>query len=183
MSSIDTSTDTATVAGYLSPQRGIHWRSIIGFELAWLALVYFQSLAIVPALAYLLYGLYRLPNRPRLAVMIIAATGIVTDTLLVSLQVISFSETMLLPGWFLLIWLLFALAAVETMAGFLRPWWLGMLLGATGGPLSYLGGAALSGGILQFPLASWSFVVLVAVWGVIGVILGYSRRFYAQTVK
>jgi hypothetical protein len=72
---------------------------------------------------------------------------------------------------------------VETMAGFLRPWWLGVLLGATGGPLSYLGGAALSGGVLQFPLASGSFVILVAVWAAIGVLLGYSRRFYAQTVS
>jgi hypothetical protein len=180
MSTIGT---TSVAQGYLTPHQGIHWRSIIGFELAWLALVYFQSLAIVPALAYLLYGLYRLPNRPRLAVLIIATTGIALDTLLVSLQIISFSETLLLPGWFLLIWLLFALAAVETMAGFLRPWWLGMLLGAIGGPLSYLGGAALSGGVLQFPLASGSFVILVAVWAVIGVLLGYSRRFYAQTVS
>lgn len=170
-------------AGYLNPHRGIHWRSIIGFELAWLALVYFQTLAIAPALAYLLYGLYILPNRARVAVLLITLAGLAVDAILVSVQVISFSDTGLLPGWFLLIWAVFALAAVETMAGFLRPWWLGFLLGASGGPLSYLGGAALSGGVLQFPLAGWSFVVLVVIWGVIGVILGYSRRFYAQAVN
>ncbi|SNY46155.1 Protein of unknown function [Arsukibacterium tuosuense] len=171
---------SAVPAGYLSPRRGIHWRSIIGFELAWLALVYFQTLAIVPALAYLLYGLYLLPNRARLAVLLITLAGLAVDAILVSLQVISFSGSSLLPGWFLLLWALFSLAAVETMAGFLRPWWLGFLLGASGGPLSYLGGAALSGGVLYFPLAAWSFVVMVIIWGIIGVILGYSRRFYAQ---
>lgn len=180
---MSTASTAPDLSGYLNPHKGIHWRSIIGFELAWLALVYFQSLAIVPALAYLLYGLYLLPNRARLAVMFITLSGITMDAILVSLNVISFSGSLLLPGWFLLVWALFALAAVETMAGFLRPWWLGLLLGASGGPLSYLGGAALSGGVLLFPLASWSFVVLVAAWGAVGVILGYSRRFYAQTVS
>jgi hypothetical protein len=63
----------------------------------------------------------------------------------------------------------------------MRPWWLGLLLGATGGPLSYLGGAALSGEILQFPAGTWSFVVLVVIWGLLGMALGYCRRFYAQT--
>ncbi|MDX1676290.1 DUF2878 domain-containing protein [Arsukibacterium sp.] len=174
---------TTTAEGYLTPHQGIHWRSIIGFELAWLALVYFQGIAALPAVAYLLFGLYHLPNRARLAVIIIAASGIMIDSVLVTLNVMSFSDSSLLPGWFILIWLLFALAAVETMAGFLRPWWLGWLLGATGGPLSYLGGATLSGGELQFPLAPWSFVILVVVWGFIGIILGYSRRLYAQTDK
>lgn len=166
--------------GYLLPRKGVYWRSIIGFELAWLALVYFQSIAIVPALVYLLYGLYLLPNRARTALICIALAGIVIDALLVSLHVISFSHSLLLPGWFLLIWALFALAAVETMAGFLRPWWLGVVLGATGGPLSYLGGAALSGGVLQFPLGAVSFLVLTVVWGLLGLALGYSRRWYAQ---
>ncbi|WP_214000716.1 DUF2878 domain-containing protein [Arsukibacterium sp.] len=174
---------SVAAADYLIPHKGIHWRSIIGFELAWLALVYFQTLAIVPAMGYLLYGVYLLPTRARWAVLLITLAGLGLDAILVSLQVISFSGSSLLPGWFLLIWALFALAAVETMAGFLRPWWLGFLLGASGGPLSYLGGAALSGGVLQFPLAGWSFVVLVVIWGAIGVILGYSRRFYAQTVN
>jgi hypothetical protein len=177
-------TNTSNPAsGYFNPPKGIHWRSIVGFELAWLALVYFQNLAILPAIAYAAYGIYQLPVRARLAVVLIAASGIVIDTALVSMNVISFSGSLLLPAWFMLIWVLFALAAVETMAGFLRPWWLGFLLGASGGPLSYLGGAALSGGALQFPLASGSFVVLVIVWGLLGVALGYSRRFYAQNIN
>ncbi|WP_372626672.1 DUF2878 domain-containing protein [Arsukibacterium sp.] len=177
MSNISTSEPTA---GYLNPPKGIHWRSIIGFELAWLALVYFQSWAIAPAIAYGIYGVYCLPARARMAVLLIGLTGVVIDTVLVSNNIISFSDNALLPVWFILIWFLFALAAVETMSRFLSPWWLGFLLGATGGPLSYLGGAALSGGLLQFPMAHWSFVVLVLVWGSLGVILGYSRRFYVQ---
>lgn len=179
---MNNSTTTAAASGYLTPRKGIFWRAIIGFELGWLALVIFQSLAIVPALAYLLYGLYHLPGRARLAVLCIAMLGIAIDAVLSYFDVISFSHSLLLPAWFLVLWALFALAAVETMASFLRPWWLGVLLGASGGPLSYLGGAALSGGVLQFPLALWSFVILVAVWGVLGVVLGYSRRFYAETI-
>lgn len=168
-------------SGYLIRPRGIYWRAIIGFELGWLALVVLQSMAIVPALAYWLYGMHRLPGRARFAVLLLAAAGMAIDALLSYLGVISFSHSVLLPAWFLVLWALFALAAVETMAGFLRPWWLGVALGASGGPLSYLGGAALSGGVLQFPLGTVSWLVLVAVWGLIGLILGYSRRFYAQT--
>lgn len=178
MSKLDSA---ASHAGYLMPRKSIHWRSIIGFELGWLALVYFQSLAIVPALAYLLYGLYHLPLRARTAVLFITVSGILIDLILSYAGVISFRDSLFLPAWFMVLWALFALAAAETMAAFLRPWWLGVLLGASGGPLSYLGGAALSGGVLQFPLASLSFLVLIVVWGLLGLILGYSRRFYAQT--
>jgi hypothetical protein len=177
-------TDTRVASGhlgYLLPRRGINWRSIIGFELVWLLLVVYQSIAIWPALLYLLYGLYYLPSRARLAVLLTAGLGIAMDALLVWAGVIAFSGSVLIPLWFLVLWTVFALAVVETMAAFMRPWWLGLLLGATGGPLSYLGGAALSGEILQFPAGTWSFVVLVVIWGLLGMALGYCRRFYAQT--
>ena len=56
------------------------------------------------------------------------------------------------------------------------------LLGGVGGPLSYVGGAALSGDALTFPKEQISVLVLVAVWALLALMLGQSRRFYAKAM-
>ncbi|OCW96103.1 hypothetical protein A9165_13275 [Alishewanella sp. HH-ZS] len=157
----------------------LNWRAIIGFELCWFLLVYFQQLAFWPVLAYLLYGSWRLVGtRRRLAVLIIALLGIAIDSALIQLDILSFSLRDSLPLWFWLLWGVFALAVVELLADFLQKPWLAFVLGATGGPLSYIGGAALSGGVLSFPAGYVSYGVLALIWGGLAVLYGQSRRFY-----
>lgn len=157
----------------------LNWRAIIGFELCWFLLVYFQQLAFWPVLAYLLYGLWRLVGaRRRLAVVMIALLGVAIDSALIQLDILSFALRDSLPLWFWLLWGIFALAVVELLADFLQKPWLAFVLGATGGPLSYIGGAALSGGVLSFPAGYLSYGVLALVWGVLAVLYGQSRRFY-----
>lgn len=157
----------------------LNWRAIIGFELCWFLLVYFQQLAFWPVMVYLLYGLSRLVgNKRRIAVVIIALSGIVIDTALIQFEVLSFALRDSLPLWFWLLWGIFALAVVELLADFLQKVWLAFLLGAVGGPLSYIGGAALSGGVLSFPAGYLSFAILAVIWGSLAVIYGYSRRWY-----
>lgn len=157
----------------------LNWRAIIGFELCWFLLVYFQQLAFWPVLAYLLYGLWRLVGtRRRLAVVIIALLGIAIDSALIQLDILSFALRDSLPLWFWLLWGVFALAVVELLADFLQKLWLAFVLGATGGPLSYIGGAALSGGVLSFPAGYVSYGVLALIWGGLAVLYGQSRRFY-----
>ncbi|WP_423185885.1 DUF2878 domain-containing protein [Alishewanella sp. d11] len=158
----------------------IPWRALLGFEVCWFLLVYFQQLAFWPVLLYLLYGLWQLPSRnAQLAVALTAIFGIVVDSLLVFSGILSFAQLAWLPLWFVLLWGIFALALVEVMSRFLTKPWLAALLGGVGGPLSYIGGAALSDGVMSFPAGIWSYVVLTLVWGFLGIIFGYSRRWYA----
>jgi len=158
-----------------------HWRAFIGFQLSWFALIYFQQLAVLPVAIYLIFGLYQLNTAGRIVVLITLVGGIALDSVLLMLNVLQFSGSEWLPLWFLLLWALFALAAVEFMTKLLVRPWVAVLLGGIGGPLSYWSGAALSDGILQFPLGIYSACVLVLAWSVIAVVLGQTRRFYAQT--
>jgi len=158
----------------------LNWRALIGFELCWFLLVFFQQLLFWPVLAYLVYGLWRLPSgKAQLAVLFTAILGIAVDTVLVFAGILSFAQLAWLPLWFLLLWGIFALALIEVMNRFLTNLWLAFALAAVGGPLSYIGGAALSDGIMSFPAGFWSYGVLAFVWGLLGVIFGYSRRWYA----
>ncbi|MCB5225803.1 DUF2878 domain-containing protein [Alishewanella sp. 16-MA] len=151
----------------------LNWRVLIGFELSWFLLVYFQQLAFWPVLAYLLYGLWQLPSmKARYLVLAAAILGISVDSLLVATGILSFAQLAWLPLWFILLWAIFALALVEVMSRFLTKPWLGFSLGATGGPLSYIGGAALSDGVMSFPSGVTSYIVLCLVWGLLGVIFG-----------
>ncbi|MBU1310414.1 MAG: DUF2878 domain-containing protein [Gammaproteobacteria bacterium] len=157
-----------------------NWRALIGFQLCWFALVLWQQWALLPVALYWLYGVWRLAKAERIAVLLILLPGIAIDALLVQLHVLQFSGANLLPLWLLMLWAVFALAAVEFMAKVLTRPWLAALLGGSGGPLSYWSGAALSGGALQFPLQLWSALILVVVWALIAIALGQSRRFYVK---
>ena len=164
----------------MSTAQSFNWRALIGFELSWFALVYWQTHAMIPVLLYWLYGFWRLRRVERLAVLLILLAGMLVDSLLIAVDVLNFNGSSLLPLWFVLLWGIFALAAVEFMAKVLVKPWLAALLGASGGPLSYWGGAALSDGALQFPAPFYSVTVLVIVWALFAIALGQSRRFYAK---
>lgn len=156
----------------------MQWRAIIGFELSWLALCYFKFAALLPVALYGVYALWRLNLRQGAAVLVIFVCGLVIDTLLSWFNVISFVDALWLPLWFVMVWLMFAIAAVEFMGAVLNRPWLAALLGGVGGPISYIGGAGLSNGAMQFPMLTLSYGILVVVWAVLAVILGWSRRFY-----
>lgn len=164
----------------MSTEPGFNWRALIGFELCWFALVYWQAHAMLPVLLYWLYGFWRLGRSERVAVLLILLAGVLLDSALIAVDVLNFNGSSLLPLWFVLLWAVFALAAVEFMAKVLARPWLAALLGASGGPLSYWGGAALSGGVLAFPSPLFSITVLVIAWALFAIALGQSRRFYVQ---
>jgi len=97
----------------------------------------------------------------------VAACGWALDSALLHLGVFSFGDsTLLLPIWLALLWLLFASTLLHSLNWTARPWWLGSLLGAVGGPLSYLGGARLAD--VGLPLGIWPSVLLLGViWAVL----------------
>lgn len=160
----------------------MNWRAVIGFELGWLALVYFQHLAMLPVAIYLLWAWWRLPKPRQILVLQLALLGIAIDSVLVFSGVLQFTSTIWLPAWFLLLWCLFALAVVEVFAALLKPLWLAPILGAVGGPLSYLGGAVLSGGQLLMPLGWVSWASLVLIWAGLAAYYGLlnKERLHAQ---
>ena len=164
---------------------GFNWRALIGFQLCRFALVFNQNLVLLPVGIYWLYGCWRLTARQRLAVLLISAAGLAIDALLTHSNILQFRteeafSLLGMPLWFVALWAIFALAAVEFMARVLTSPWVAAALGASGGPLSYYSGAALSGGALQFPSGIWSAICLILVWACIAVLLGQSRRLYVE---
>jgi len=69
----------------------------------------------------------------------------------------------LLPGWLVLLWLVFASGLRHSLAWAARPVWRGACLGALGGPLAYCAGAPLAGVGLPLGIA-WSALLLALVW-------------------
>lgn len=147
-----------------------------GFKLCWFGLILIPQLAIWPALLYLLWSLWQLAAKARLAVVGISIAGISMDTLLLKNAVFSFVDSgyvsPFLPPWLLLLWGCFALVLVQVLASWLRHWWLAALVGAVTGPLAYWGGAALGGQLLFFDTTTflltlapcWALLLALAVY-------------------
>lgn len=99
------------------------------------------------------------------AVLKVGVCGWVVDSVLMQLGVFDFGlaggNAWILPLWLAMLWLLFASTLRYSLQWTARPWWLGSLLGAIGGPLSYLGGAKLAG--VGLPLGLWPSLLLLAV--------------------
>jgi len=68
-----------------------------------------------------------------------------------------------LPLWLAVLWLLFASTLRHSLRWTAKAWWLSSLLGAIGGPMSYLGGARLAGVGLPLGLLP-SLILLSVIW-------------------
>ncbi|MEO4047529.1 DUF2878 domain-containing protein [Pseudomonas sp. CAU 1711] len=108
--------------------------------------------------------------------------GSALDSFLLNLGVFDFGGSgRLLPAWLALLWALFATTLNHCLAWTARPWWLGSLLGAVAGPLSYLGGAKLAG--VGLPLGLWPTMLMLAlIWaGVMPVVHGFAGMYRQRT--
>jgi hypothetical protein len=97
----------------------------------------------------------------------VSACGWVLDSALLHLGVFQFpGATLVLPLWLAILWLLFASTLRHSLGWTKRPWWIGSLLGAIGGPLSYWGGARLAD--VGLPLGVWpSMLILALIWAML----------------
>lgn len=154
-----------------------------GFKLCWFGLILIPQIAIWPALLYILWSVWQLAVKARLAVVGISIAGIGMDTLLLKNAVFSFVDTVylspLLPLWLLLLWGCFALVLVQVLAGWLRHWWLAALVGAVTGPLAYWGGAAL-GGQLIFADTTTFLLTLAPCWGLLLGLIVYCQFLWSE---
>lgn len=97
-----------------------------------------------------------------IAALGVALAGCVLDATLGWLGLFDFHGA-LLPGWLVLLWLVFASGLRHSLAWAARPVWRGACLGALGGPLAYCAGAPLAGVGLPLGIA-WSAFLLALVW-------------------
>jgi hypothetical protein len=133
---------------------------VLGAQRPWLLLIAITCLAI-----HLLW-ISKNPDEWRLLLWV-AACGWVLDSALLHLGVFQFPGAMLvLPLWLAILWLLFASTLRHSLSWTKRPWWMGSLLGAFGGPLSYWGGARLAD--VGLPLGVWpSVLILALIWALL----------------
>jgi hypothetical protein len=126
------------------------------FQLAWFACVLggahdevAAGTLAVAAVVALHLALAPRPGPEARLVAIVTAIGLVWDSLIISLGLMSYPAGMFAPGvaplWILAMWALFA-TTLNLSMGWLkgRPW-LAVAFGAVGGPLAYLAGKRLGG--------------------------------------
>jgi hypothetical protein len=126
------------------------------FQLAWFACVLggahdkvAAGTLAVAAVVALHLALAPRPSPEARLVAIVTAIGLVWDSLVISLGLMSYPAGMFAPGvaplWILAMWALFA-TTLNLSMGWLkgRPW-LAVAFGAVGGPLAYLAGNRLGG--------------------------------------
>ena len=134
--------------------------NFIAFQVAWFACVLggandraLAGTMVVGAVIGLHLALAQRPMPEALLIAVVAVIGLVWDSGLVALGLMSYPTGNFAPGlapyWIVAMWALFATSLNLSMAWLKDRAWLAALFGAVGGPLAYLAGERLGG--LQMP--------------------------------
>ena len=157
------------------------------FQAGWFACVFAARepwLLAVAALALLAHFLWvgRWAAEGRLVASVLIA-GSALDSFLLQLGVFDFgAERVLVPLWLALLWALLATTLNHCLAWTARPWWLGSLLGAVAGPLSYWAGASIAG--VSLPLGSIPTLLLLAgLWALLMPVLHGFAALYREQAR
>ena len=150
-----------------------------GYKLSWFGLILAPVFAVWPVLLYWFWSMWRLPNKARLAVVLIAFCGVLMDSLLLKTKVFDFVGSDNLPFWMWVLWGCFALVLVQVLAALLQHWWLAAIVGAVSGPLAYWGGANL-GGQLVFADIQIFMLTMAPCWGLLLALIVYFRFLWSE---
>ena len=157
------------------------------FQAGWFACVFAARepwLLAVAALALLAHFLWvgRWAAEGRLVASVLIA-GSALDSFLLQLGVFDFgAERVLVPLWLALLWALLATTLNHCLAWTARPWWLGSLLGAVAGPLSYWAGASIAG--VSLPLGNIPTLLLLAgLWALLMPVLHGFAALYREQAR
>lgn len=124
------------------------------------------------------------PGNESLLLLIAAVVGVVFDSMLTRTGWLSYPNGVLWQGtapyWIVAMWPLFATTLNVSLRWLHNRPLLGFLLGATGGPLSYLAGAGLGG--VEFIDQTSALIYLAIGWGLATPILvSFAQRLDANT--
>jgi hypothetical protein len=130
--------------------------NFVAFQVAWLACVLggandraLAGTLVVAAVIGLHLALAQRPRPEALLIVVAAVIGLIWDSWLVALGLMSYPTGNFAPGlapyWIVAMWALFATSLNLSMAWLKGRPWLAALFGAVGGPLAYLAGARLGG--------------------------------------
>jgi hypothetical protein len=150
--------------------------NFVAFQVAWFACVLggangraLAGTMVVGAVIGLHLALARRPLPEALLIAVAAVIGLVWDSSLVALGLMSYPAGNFAPGlaphWIVAMWALFATSLNLSMAWLKGRPWLAVLFGAVGGPLAYLAGARLGG--LQMPDPVLALGVQALGWAVL----------------
>lgn len=158
------------------PPRLLLVLNLVAFQLAWFACVLgaahgMPGVGIAAAAGAVALQLAVSDARPREVALLLAAlaVGLAWDTAMTRAGIVVYASpgpwAGWAPGWILALWALFA----TTLRGPLRwlhgRWWLAVVFGGVGGPLSYWGAVRLGAG--QLPDFTLAAAVLGGGWAVI----------------
>jgi hypothetical protein len=146
------------------------------FQLGWFACVLGAANGIPwagPMIVTLVVAIHLLiAQRPGLELWLVAAAmavGLVADSLLLASGWISYPNGYWVPGlapyWIIAMWALFATTLNVSMRWLRGSLPLTVLMGAVGGPLSYLAGAKLGG--IEFLAPIWAMSALAVIWALV----------------
>jgi Protein of unknown function (DUF2878) len=140
------------------------------FNLAWFAIVLTQSSALAPAIVIVyLLAHFRFMGRGRSELLLVVAVtvfGACVDQLLFQGGVFNLAgQPALAPLWLICLWPVFATTLMHAFAGLQHRLFLAVVVGASGGALSYIAGVRLTD--IDFGSPLWGPVVLGLLWAVI----------------
>jgi len=163
------------------------WLSLVGYQLVWVTAVVgaVRGLAWPGIVGMLVYAACQLGATRRyktdLSLMAAAtAMGLVLDSGLIHAGLARYAESWPFPGmtpaWILALWAAFSLTFTQSLAYLQTRLWLAALLGATGGPLAYLG-AARGWHVVTFAHPSWRALLCLSIgWGLATPALAWLAR-------
>jgi hypothetical protein len=136
--------------------------------------------AVVLAVVLLHLGLARRPAEELRLVVSAICVGLVADSLLVMTGWVSYPAGNWVPGlapyWILAMWALFATTLNVSMKWMRDRPFVAIVMGAAGGPLSYLAGQKL--GAMQFNEPLFALVALAFIWAIaMPMLMAISSRF------
>ncbi len=132
---------------------------VLGGNSSWLLIT-----CLVLCIHFWLIGCWHTEGRLLMSAL---ALGCVVDSAMIKLGVLDLGDVAgVIPLWLALLWPLLATTLGHCLAWTGKRWWLASVLGAIGGPFSYIAGSHLT--YVRLPLGLWpSALVLAIVWAVV----------------
>lgn len=156
--------------------------NLIAFNCSWLGLVLFGNLAIPFVFLWLISHLYACENYVAELKLILSVTviGVCLDSLLTSLGVFRFSDSLLLPFWLIVLWSAFASTIAHSLNFLTANKKYQFIVGFIFPPFSYLAGASLSKVELGYQ-ALTTYMILAPLWGCLFIVIYLLKNaFYVE---